>query len=105
MQINYADPSNQKSNPALGIGVEALDFIKNAEQNHLRQSRLPDFYGKVRKFYVEVAGYLLKSLPWEDNLLKAISVVDMDRQVSAQDEHLLHLLRRFPSLMRGIIFF
>ena len=74
MQINYGDSSNQKSNPALGIGVEALEFIRNAEQNHLRECRLPELYGKVRKLYVEAAGYLLKSLPWEDKYQLRMSI-------------------------------
>ncbi|GFN79849.1 connexin 27.5 [Plakobranchus ocellatus] len=98
-KINVKDPSIQKQDEDLGIGTAALSFIEEAEKNHLRAKRLPHFYNGVRSFFQEVASYLLKSLPWEDRLLKSVSVVDMEKKSEATPSDLIYVMKRFPTLM------
>ncbi|RUS74050.1 hypothetical protein EGW08_018199 [Elysia chlorotica] len=62
-KVNFEDPNLQREDRDLGIGVAALGFIQDKDRNNLRESRLPDFYLAVRRFYKEIASYLLKSLP------------------------------------------
>ncbi|RUS88030.1 hypothetical protein EGW08_004196 [Elysia chlorotica] len=98
-ELQHKKADLQKEDKDLGIGVEALMLLANAEENHLRQSRLPDFYRAVRKFYQTAVDYLLKSLPWEDPFLKSVAVVDITQRMTASNLDLLTLLKRFPCLM------
>ncbi|RUS71560.1 hypothetical protein EGW08_020678 [Elysia chlorotica] len=69
-KVNFEDPNLQREDRDLGIGVAALGFIQDKDRNNLRESRLPDFYLAVRRFYKDISSYQLKSLPWDDPLFE-----------------------------------
>ncbi|GFO18489.1 hypothetical protein PoB_004499400 [Plakobranchus ocellatus] len=84
LQINFREEHLQKHDN--GIGADAMMFIKETEKNQLRSKRLPDFNRGVRQFYQEAIDYLVKVLPWEYQFLHAISVVNMDSQMTCSPQ-------------------
>ncbi|KAL3831791.1 hypothetical protein ACJMK2_023495 [Sinanodonta woodiana] len=83
-QILYKDPNNQKNNELIMIGDEARDFLKQKEENHLRDSRIDEFFN---------------TLPLEDPVLQHASVVNVDMKHEQSPSSLSFFLDRYPCLL------
>lgn len=98
-EVRFKDRQKQKDDEDLLIGGEARDFLGKAEQNHLRKSRIKDFYSSVRAYFEAICAYLLVKLPLQDPLLQHICVVDPRNQVTAKSINLHYFLKRLPCLL------
>ena len=52
-QVEFKLAYNQKPDPEPVIGEAARDFLKQKKENHLKDSRINDFYHGVREYFVE----------------------------------------------------
>jgi hypothetical protein len=95
---------DQKKRPEdqdLLIWDEARDFISDATANHLRDSRVTEFYLAVRRYFEETCRYLLLKLPLHDPLLKHAAILDPLKQMTVSLSDLDYFLQLFPSLVPG----
>lgn len=97
--VEYKLPYNQKANQDLIIGEAATKFIENKSENHLRDSRLKEFYGNVRKYFELCVDYMKQKLPLNDELLKHAEVCDVANRKMAKSSDLLFFLKKFPCLI------
>ena len=97
--VDYKQTYNIKSNSELVIGEEARLFIENKASNHLRESRIEEFYKTVKAYFLSLADYLKKWLPLAEPLLRHAEIVDLDMQLEAKSESLRFFLTRFPCLL------
>jgi len=97
--VDYKQPCNIKHNSDLVIGEEAREFLKNKATNHLRDSRIEEFFKNAKTYFVSLMDYLKKWLPVEDPVLLHAEVADVDKQVEVKSGSLRFFLQRFPRLV------
>ena len=99
LEVDFQKPENLVNNDDLGIGEDARRFIEQKKSNHLRESRIAEFFVNVRKYFVELATYLKSRLPLSEPLLQHAEVADVSLQDSASQQSLRFFLNRFPCLL------
>ena len=81
------------------IGTEATTFIADWEKNGLREEKIKEFYGSVRKYFMCTLDYLIKKLPFEDKVLSSAEIADVSSKEEFKQSSLIYLLDRFPVLL------
>lgn len=99
LQVDFKNPENLCSNENLGIGEHTRRFLESKDSNHLRESRISEFFVNARKYFIELVDYLKTRLPLSDPLLQHAEVADVDLQDSASLQSIRFFLSRFPCLL------
>ena len=97
--VNYKLSYNIKSNKDLVTGEDAKLFICNKDTNHMRQSRIEEFYRNIILYFNELCDYLMKKLPLNHEVLVAAEVVDVALQTSAKVSDLELFTDRYSCLI------
>lgn len=97
-EVEYKLKCNQKVDNDLVIGTTAKEFIGNKEKNHLRDSRISEFYSAVRQYFVNACDYI-KNLPLNEPVLIHAEVADVDKQTIAKQASIEFFIERFPCLL------
>ena len=58
LEVKFEDTNNYRKDDEIIIGDEARRFIGNAKDNYLKSSKVQEFYGELKMFYVESCRYL-----------------------------------------------
>ena len=69
-----------KENSDLIISEDSRTFIEDKKQNALRDSKVDEFFGNVRKYFITVCDYLVVKLPLQNEVLKHAEVADVRLQ-------------------------
>jgi hypothetical protein len=97
--VDYRITYNQKTDQELVIGDDARELIKNKATNHLRESRLKEFYLTVRKYFISCCDFMIAKLPLNDELLRHAEVADVACEQTSKVVSLLYFIDRFPKLL------
>ena len=97
--MQYKLKYNQKNSNDLIIGQAARDFIANKAENHLRDSRLPEFYKNVITYFTTAVDYMLSKLPLNDPVLLHAEVADVKLQVFSNLRDFPFFVDKFPCLL------
>ena len=98
-KVEYKLPYNQKADSELIIGEDARAFLEDKEANHLKDSRIAEFFSNTKKFFVELCDYLFKWLPISDPLLQHAEVTDVNLQLESEVQSLRFFIKKFPALL------
>lgn len=99
LEVSFEDPDNCVRDEDLCIGEEARSMIEDKQNCHLRESRIAEFYGKVRLYYIDLCTYLKSRLPLSDEVLAHAEVADVTKQDSSSLNSLRFFLKRYPCLL------
>ncbi|KAJ8307462.1 hypothetical protein KUTeg_015546 [Tegillarca granosa] len=98
-EVMYKEQCNQKVDNDLVIGNTAKEFIRNKEKNHLRDSRIKEFFSAVRQYFVNACNYIKANLPLNEPVLLHAEVADTDKQSIVKQSSIEFFLERFPCLI------
>jgi hypothetical protein len=98
-EVDYKVAYNQKSDNELVIGEAAKKFVDEKETNHLRESRIKEFYSNVRQYFVSACDYIKKSLPLDDPVLVHAEVADTEKRLTVKASSLEFFIKKFPCLL------
>lgn len=95
------DEDNQRDNDDLMIGFKTRDFLKTKiELNKMNDAAQKIFFDTIRNFYTRASKYLIKKLPFDNELLKKAEIVDLATQRDeSSPKNLRYFLNRFPCLL------
>lgn len=95
--VQYKDKENHKDDIDVTIGTAAKEFIgSNEAQLH---SRLRNFYGEAKEFYVRACKYMTSKFPYNDPLLVNAQVADISKRHEASFHQLKYFTDRFECLL------
>lgn len=100
VDVDYQQGCHQKVDGDLVIGESTEKFIQKKEEVHLRDKRLKEFYGNVRKFWTLACIYVKVKFPLDNKVLLHAKVANpLLRAEPGQLGSLKFLLTRFPCLL------
>lgn len=94
-EIDYSRP-NQLNNESIFIGNKTRTFLENEV---ITQAEKEEFYANVRDFFERGTRELYRLLPYKDQVLKNISILDPSEKSSGNWEKIQCLTRRFPNVV------
>lgn len=95
--VNYKDVNNHKEDEDIFIGSEAKKFIE--ENKASMQTRMPQFYASVKKYYVSACDYMTAKFPLNDAVLINAEVVNIANRQQHTFKQLKYFTDRFPCLL------
>lgn len=98
--LSDLDPSNQKyfnDLSQLYLGAEVEQFLRENCEN-LNEDDIMSFQCKCKEFYVELCVQIKKRFPFEDKLLKNISILNPSKVMSGKVQTITNVLNFFPQL-------
>lgn len=99
LEVDYQIGYNIKPDSELVIGEHAKEFVKDKESNGLREKKVKEFYGNVKKYYKTAVDYLKAKLPLQNKVLIHAEVADVSIRQSVKTASLEFFLGTYPCLI------